>query len=200
MAQIFDYQVGTEVPLELRYLDSGIPVVGLTAIKVQLRDTKTGNYLDFNDQTWKASGWTTKQVTLSEVGDGSYQYLWNSATAVMVSMIIAAEYEVQDSGYEEETTDFLLFGVAALDPSTVASAVWDKQTSAHQVPGSFGLLVQVAAADIDLVKEIETGRWKILNDQLILYKSDNVTEVARFDLFDRDGAPTEDHVFDRIKT
>jgi uncharacterized protein (UPF0333 family) len=55
------------------------------------------------------------------------------------------------------------------------------------------------ATDVRLIKEIETGRWKIVSDQLILYKSDNITEVARFNLFDATGAPTSDSPADRIK-
>jgi hypothetical protein len=52
---------------------------------------------------------------------------------------------------------------------------------------------------IDFLRDIEGGRWKIdttLN-QMIFYKEDNVTEVTRFDLFDADGVPTSENVFER---
>jgi len=198
MAQVFDYSVGAEVPLVLRYLENGLPVSGLT-VNVQLRDTKTGNYLDFADNTWKSSGWTQKQAQLSDLGDGSYQYDWNSALSVTSSMIVAAEFEVTSVGYEAESTDYILFGLHAFSPDDVAAAVWNRPTAAHTTPGTFGVLVKDTGANVSTIKEIETGRWKIENNQLILYASDNTTEIARFNLFDRDGQPTEDQVFDRVK-
>lgn len=38
--------------------------------------------------------------------------------------------------------------------------------------------------------DIEMGKWEIVNDQFILYGSDNLTVLKTFDLFDLDGDPT----------
>lgn len=198
MSEVFEYQVGMLLPLYLRYTEDGIAITGLS-VKVSLRDTQTGKYLDFNDNTWKFAGWVEKQKVLIDLGDGQYQYMWDSSLAVSTAMILAGEYEVVDVVYGAVSTDFLTFGIAALDPSAVAAAVWNRATSLHTTPGTFGVLVKDAGADIEIVKEIETGRWKILNNQLILYKADNVTEVVRFNLYDKLGALTEDQVFDRVK-
>lgn len=46
---------------------------------------------------------------------------------------------------------------------------------------------------------ISYGRWKISNNQMVFYKSDNATIVATFNLFDSSGNPTMDAVFDRQK-
>jgi len=46
---------------------------------------------------------------------------------------------------------------------------------------------------------VEGGRWLIENNQMIFYASDNVTEVARFNLFDEAGLPTETEVFERVR-
>ena len=51
--------------------------------------------------------------------------------------------------------------------------------------------------DITFLKDIEGGRWKIINNQMIFYKSDNSTEVVRFNLFDSDGSPAVKNIFDR---
>jgi hypothetical protein len=48
--------------------------------------------------------------------------------------------------------------------------------------------------------DMQFGRWKIEANQMIFYKDDNTTEIARFDLFDADGNPTMDAVFDRFRT
>ena len=47
--------------------------------------------------------------------------------------------------------------------------------------------------------DIEYGRWQIdpTTKQMIFYREDNSTVVARFNLFDNTGAPTVMDVFDR---
>jgi hypothetical protein len=52
---------------------------------------------------------------------------------------------------------------------------------------------------VDSIYNIEYGRWRIVSNQMVFYKDDNVTEVARFNLFDENGAPTMDAVFERQK-
>lgn len=47
--------------------------------------------------------------------------------------------------------------------------------------------------------DIQYGRWKIISNQMIFYKDDNVTEVSRYNLFDDVGSPSMDAVFDRMK-
>lgn len=46
---------------------------------------------------------------------------------------------------------------------------------------------------------MQFGRWKIESNQMIFYKEDNITEIARFDLLDSTGSPTMDSVFDRFR-
>lgn len=46
------------------------------------------------------------------------------------------------------------------------------------------------ATFLDFIKEIEGGKWEIVNNQMIFYKDDNSTEIARFNLYDDDGDPT----------
>lgn len=52
---------------------------------------------------------------------------------------------------------------------------------------------------LNSVYDIQFGRWRIVNDQMIFYKDDNTTEVVRFNLFDDSGNPTMDAVFERVK-
>lgn len=55
------------------------------------------------------------------------------------------------------------------------------------------------ANKIDQIYDIQFGRWRIVGNQMIFFKEDNSTEVARFNLFDDAGNPTMDAVFERIK-
>ena len=55
---------------------------------------------------------------------------------------------------------------------------------------------------INLIKDIEGGRWVRDGSQMIFYGEDNITEVARFNLFKFDGSPaTEDdlEVAERVR-
>lgn len=53
--------------------------------------------------------------------------------------------------------------------------------------------------DITFIKNIEAGRWKLVNNQMIFYGEDNVTELMRFNLFDSQGGVTTTNVFERIR-
>jgi len=51
------------------------------------------------------------------------------------------------------------------------------------------------------IHSMEGGRWKIdtTTNQMIFYDEDNVTEIARFNLFDSNGVPASDDVFERVR-
>lgn len=87
-------------------------------------------------------------------------------------------------------------------------AIYDKLTAIDSKVENIGLSVTGSINDkLDLIADkvqfavdMTAGRWKIENDQMIFYKEDNVTEVARFDLFDDQGNRSMDAVFDRRRT
>lgn len=56
-------------------------------------------------------------------------------------------------------------------------------------------------AMIELVRDFSEGRWKIdeAAKQMIFFQADNVTEIARFNLFDSAGNPAVENIFDRQK-
>ena len=60
-------------------------------------------------------------------------------------------------------------------------------------------IVNSMSTKVDSLYDIGYGKWEIKNNQMIFYRSDNVTEVARFNLFDENGIPTMDAVFQRVK-
>jgi len=64
-----------------------------------------------------------------------------------------------------------------------------------------GITYDFTVTDLTFIKDIEGGRWKIdtVLNQMIFYKSDNTTEVARFNLYDEDGNATYQNVFERTR-
>lgn len=55
-------------------------------------------------------------------------------------------------------------------------------------------------SNVEFIKAIEGGRWKIENNQMIFYEDDNLTEVCRFNLFDKQGQAAEESVYERKRT
>lgn len=93
---------------------------------------------------------------------------------------------------------------AVLTNATIADAAWDELKAGHIDVGSFGEAVQGletqlsdVTVDLDFIKAIEGGRWRITGNQMIFYEDDNTTEIARFNLFDAAGDPAEEDVFER---
>lgn len=62
--------------------------------------------------------------------------------------------------------------------------------------------LETVACQVEFIRDIEGGRWNIdtTTNQMIFYKNDNVTEVARFNLFDINGDPTATCVAERVRT
>ena len=64
-------------------------------------------------------------------------------------------------------------------------------------PGVFA--TEEIKIDQKMARYIHTGRWEIeaSNKQMVFYQDDNTTEIARFDLFDRNGTNSIDELFQR---
>lgn len=101
----------------------------------------------------------------------------------------------------------------SVDATAIAAAVWDEQLASHLTSGSAGWTIDRIDTSITNVSstlgymsgslrslyDMNFGRWKIVTNQMVFYAPDNVTEVARFDLFDDVGNPSMDAVFERKK-
>jgi len=59
-------------------------------------------------------------------------------------------------------------------------------------------VLATAQLDLDYLKQKESGRWKIENDQLTYYEDDGVTPLRTFNLFDKDGRPTNLNPTERV--
>jgi hypothetical protein len=53
-------------------------------------------------------------------------------------------------------------------------------------------------ADLDLVRKVETGRWKIAENKMTFYGDDGITPLLVFNLKNEAGIPAMDEVFERV--
>lgn len=61
--------------------------------------------------------------------------------------------------------------------------------------------LNMLSSSIDFTRQHQAGRWTIDTDtfQMIFYKEDNTTEIARYSLADESGSPSYTSVFTRTK-
>lgn len=53
-------------------------------------------------------------------------------------------------------------------------------------------------ADLALIRKIERGRWRIVDEEMIIYDEDALTPLLRFALKDIDGIPSNVNIFERV--
>lgn len=73
---------------------------------------------------------------------------------------------------------------------TVADSVWDSLVSEHVISGSFSEFVTNTL-------KVQKNKWKIENNQMIIYDDNGSTPLYTFTLKDANGQPTMSSVFER---
>ena len=122
--------------------------------------------------------------------------LFGSAGSVISPRTTSGVYEVGS------TTG--IYGAEITIPESFSGTIlWDTGNGGSTVYASEEINYTDSAAflsaDLEFVKDMIGGRWVIDHDnfQMIFYKHDNSTEVARFDLRDKNNDPSYLSVFHR---
>ena len=58
--------------------------------------------------------------------------------------------------------------------------------------------VEDMRTDLAYIKQMESGRWKILSNQMIFYASDGITPIRTFDLKGVGGQPAMEDIYERV--
>lgn len=131
------------------------------------------------DQVFDISG--SMGVVISEVQNLS------SSIVTLSNDLSSSLVVINDAALLISSSAEIISGSAALLSGAVGS-----------LSGLSGTLDAIESK-VDRLVDIQFGRWHIIGNQMVFYKEDNATEVARFDLFDDGGNPTMDAVFERVK-
>jgi hypothetical protein len=151
-----------------------------------------------------------QQPSGSQDVSGTMGFLLNNPTLVSGTID-----DIIDAIWDEPNGDHLLPGstglnlfsgtlpgTASVDVTAIADAVWDETISAHLISGSTGYVLNkldALSASVELVTNIETGRWLITGTQHIFFdRKNNTKQVANFTLRDEFGSPTTNIPFERI--
>lgn len=98
--------------------------------------------------------------------------------------------------YEVGTLTGIYAALILFPTGFVGSILWDTgEASPAYATEDHSLMEEQTQFNYD----ISGGRWKIVNNKMIFYKEDNVTEITRFNLLDDTGSPTMDDVHERVK-
>jgi len=87
---------------------------------------------------------------------------------------------------------------AAFPTSSYAVEQYNYEENNPRVDDTW-LMVNSVTGSIQTLLDHTEGRWKIVANQMLFYKADNVTLIARYDLKDDAGNPSMDAVFERVK-
>jgi hypothetical protein len=129
--------------------------------------------------------------------------------------VVAAAVRVYHVAGGVEVEDLALTDLVQVGGSSTWRLVWtpvalpvDQYVAEYQLIDTNGVTCMVTEdvavhdlalqADLALVRQVETGRWRIIGDQMIFYGPDEVTPILTFDLKDQAGLPTMENVFERV--
>ena len=106
----------------------------------------------------------------------SYAVLWIDDTCTEGSIYLAGTGKIM----ENNANGADVFYDDLESPDDMTNRIW-AHDSAMDI-----------CSDLAFIKKIEGGRWRIVNNQMIFYDEDNITEIARFNLlYDENQNPVE---------
>lgn len=156
----------------IRCVSSGIPGISAPVID-----------LEYADQLVLINGFSGCGITIkNKTDDNPLVINALGATVKLEDTIMAGSIIISGMGHLNDLSG----GTAVvntegfLDSELIAQGVWQDASALQLI------------ADTAFIKHIEGGRWRITGNQMVFYEDDNTTEVARFDLYDKDGELTSD--------
>ncbi len=133
--------------------------------------------------------------------------LYSSAGAVAAVRSTVGVHELGSSTgiyaalvtFPDNFTGSILWDTGQGGDTVYASEEQNNTDSAASLTGDITSIKTAIDADLTFVKDMIGGRWCIDPEtaQMVFYKGDNTTEVARYDLRDKNDKPSYLSVFDR---
>lgn len=127
-----------------------------------------------------------------------FQIVWDTGSAF--SKTFYATETILPTKTDEEVTTLVdtVNNLTSSLSSSLGTLVNDVNQIFNTVNSIFPDLSKLIQ-DVETIKDFTSGRWRMHDNQMVFYKEDNVTEIARFDLFDDTGSPSMEAVFERRK-
>lgn len=105
---------------------------------------------------------------------------------------------ISDVIWNSPTGDYTTDGTLGSDIATVADIA--NLSTVSGISADIDYLKTMADSNyslLEFIRDLESGKQVLVNNQLICYAPDNTTELIRFNLYDSGGSPTTDNVYRR---
>lgn len=116
--------------------------------------------------------------------DGQYAVIFTGANNNILDVLNFNQVSVQSSN----TAGLIVSGsgITEQDKTDIGNEVWTN---------TYG---EDVSNKIDYVKQIQNNRWKIADNQLIIYGDNGIIPMHIFNLYNKDGDPSETEVYERV--
>jgi len=176
----------------LRFINSNVELVCRV-------DDKTSTVFP-RAKVYNSAGVLQATVSLSHVADGVYSGTWAGSAST-------GEYKVEyaifkDNGFTTLSTPSYNFVVEDILLTESINTIKTNVDTVDTVVDAVKLKTDtIDWTDVTFIKDVEGGMWHRTGTQIKMYKSDNVTLVATFDLKKSDGiaAGESDDVYKRVR-
>ena len=133
-----------------------------------------------------------------EIIDGSGKEILSATELVGLTVkLFNAKVKFED---RSSATDCDIYGgnLVAVDANNQSMSPIQYATYVTVTYAKSSSATLVQSADITYIKQKEAGRWKIENYQLTYYDEEGVTPLRVFNLYDKNGVPTNDNPYERV--
>lgn len=120
---------------------------------------------------------------LVHVGGSKWRYNWLPAALPVGQYVV--EYDLVDSRGQE---------------TLVAEDLIVRDIAEQAMLADVHSRVILLQDDLAIVRKVETGRWRIVDNQMIFYDDDATTQLLVFNLYDEASLPSMERVFERRRT
>jgi hypothetical protein len=170
-------------------------------LKITLEDAD-GSIVNFEDAaTFKIHDGSTCKIR--EKGTMGVYHIWCNQWPLGLPFTVLIKDNSDDSFIDSvdfNLDDFSRRAVADFDPATQADILSDATPFAGASIAAIKARTDLIDwDDITFLVNVGGGRWRIVDNQMIFYESDNETEVMRFDLKNLAGEAAMADVFERVR-
>jgi hypothetical protein len=144
--------------------------------------------IDLNNSSLNIGGWKGEMKIVNKDGSSTNIIELVTGQVTIDATCIAGTIILKGVGrliQDDSGPGCTVITTDLLNENRITNAVWADPDAVSLVSGMF------------FMENIEGGRWKIENNQMIFYEEDNTTEIMRFNLFDEAGDPANTDIFDR---
>jgi len=107
-------------------------------------------------------------------------------------------YKVGNSNWKEEFTPITLASKENITMLLSSIGFRTKELDIDVSNENYDVTLEPILYDLlEFIRKYLSNRWQIKNNELIIYDDDGITPIKRFKLYDKEGNPTEDNVYDR---